>query len=95
MLFYGYVSYRYFHEFAPLFALAGGVGVNFLSAGAFKRSIWRTVGSAVTLLAAFGILLNLEFALIYQINNTNVGPAIPEIQARVDGIKAMLQPIWP
>ena len=94
MLFFGYTSYRYFHEFMLLFALAGSVGVNFLSTISVKASISRMLGTMITLLAAVNILLNLEFALIYQINNTNVGQSIPEMQDRVDGIKAMLRPIW-
>ena len=77
-----------------LFALAGSVGVNLLSTISVKASISRMLGTMITLLAAVNILLNLEFALIYQINNTNVGQSIPEMQDRVDGIKAILRSIW-
>jgi hypothetical protein len=94
MLFFGYTSYRYFHEFMLLFALAGSVGVNLLSTISVKSSSSRMLGTMIAFLTAVSILLNLEFALAYQINNTNVGPAIPEMQDRFDEIKAMLRPIW-
>jgi hypothetical protein len=92
MLLHAGVSYRYFHEYLLWFGIAGAAGVAQFRQRLAGRPGWKAwlAHSVLALLVAINVALNLEFALLYQINNTNVGARVPAVNERVEEWKRLL-----
>lgn len=92
MLFYAAVSYRYFHEYLLWFGVAGAAGVSWIRQrflGPAHTQGWL-VHSVLTLLVTINIVLNIEFALRYQLSDTNVGRRIPAVSDKVEKWKSLV-----
>jgi hypothetical protein len=91
MLLLAVVSYRYFHEYQLWFVIAGAAGVSLLLQRSDGRAMTRWLARGLlALLVAINVALNLDFALRYQINDTNVGARIPAVQDRVEAWRSRL-----
>ncbi len=86
LLFFIYLSYRYYHEYVLFFILAGGLGVIGLS----TRPGNSLVNMVLTASASVNIVLNVLFSIENQINDTNLGPTIPPMLEKVKAIHSWL-----
>jgi len=89
LLFFATVSYRYFHEYLLWFAFAGALGVAEVRQRLPHRG-FHAMPALLTLLVVFNLLLNTEFALRYQLNDTFVGTSIPAVRETIHRWKGAL-----
>lgn len=87
-LMFAYVSYRYFHEYAILFAVAGAIAVCHLAQ--HKTVVEKTLPILLAMLVAANVLLNIGFAIHYQTSDTNLGPPVREMKETVERFHKLL-----
>ena len=87
-LMFAYVSYRYFHEYAVLFAVAGAIAVCHLAQ--HKTVVEKTLPILLAMLVAANVLLNVGFAIRYQTSDTNLGSPVREMKETVERLHNLL-----
>jgi len=91
MLTFAYLSYRYFHEYLLWFAIAGAAGIPAIATRLKAKGFLIPL---VTLAVIVNAFLNTEMAILYQMNNTNVGRAISDVSERVHRWKEVVRTVF-
>jgi len=81
LLFFVYISYRYYHEYLLWMSCAGAAGICVLRTTISRHKIFCLL---LTLLLVVNITINVLFALLYQTCGTNVGPPIMEVKEKIE-----------
>ena len=94
MLFFTYLSFRYFHEYLLLFALAGSVGVNVISAASLEALWANSINGSVIFFTAMNLWLNLSFAIRYQMYDTSVGRPVGAMQTQIEELRKLVRSVY-
>ena len=86
-LMFAYVSYRYLHEYAIFFALAGAIAVCHLGERSARSG--RISAILLAIIVAGNVLLNIGFLIRYQTSETNLGPPIQEMKDAVERLRGL------